>query len=293
MTPRPRLVLALLTATLTLSGTALAAAPAQPAQPMQEVLTIQRTAKTGLAALALIGKVTADKVPGFFATVDRYPSQTTLGSFIDFNQPSGLTRYGHGSAAPLCDAPIVCKVDNKTGNLTFTITETSDADDKYDSWSGLTRYLTIRGTKLDLQVAAIGFTVKRHTSATFARVTRDQADADGLGAAGSGAELFRAAQLAGGAKGSFAALQLPCDFEGAGAVTFTQTGDLPTTLADCSPTDGNGTAPSVYVLTVGVTRYHGRPGLYSRTADKGTSWQVNGAVSGVSSYATRLFVLDY
>jgi hypothetical protein len=296
MTQRFRLCLGLLAFCTLLTGTAVAAAP--PAAPVatQEVLTIQRTAKTGLAALALIGKVEAKGVPGFLATVDRWTSgaySSQLGTFVDFNEVGGLTKYGHGSAVPLCNNDLVCSIDPKDGSLTFTITETSDADNKDDSWAGLTRYVAIRGTKIDIQVAAIGFTVKRHTAATFERVTREQADADGVGALGSGAELFQAAQLSGGPRGSFAALQLPCDISGAGAVTFASTGDQIPALANCSPTDGSALDDSVSVATVGVTRYGGRAGLYSREASAGTAWQVSGAVSGLSNYITRLFVLNY
>lgn len=294
MTQRAKLALALLALATTLAGTAVAAPPAKPVPtPVQEVISIQRTAKSGLAALALIGKIRADRVPGFFATIDRTKSRAVLGSFVDFNEAYGLTKYGHGEAAPLCDADIVCTIDPNTGTFTFTITETSDADDKYDDWAGVTRYLAIRGTGIDVQVAAIGYTVKRHTASSFARVTRAQADADGVGVDGTGAELFRAAQLTGGKRGSFAALQLPCDYEGAGAVTFAATGDTIPAVASCSPTDGSLTGIGVYVADVNVQRYSDRPGLFSRESGTGTSWQVSGAVSGISDYDTRLFVLSY
>jgi hypothetical protein len=259
---------------------------------VQEVITIERTAKTGLAALALIGKVKAEGVPGFLATVDRTKSGAWLGQLVDFNAASGLSRYGHGSEQPLCDAPFVCSIDTTTGSLTFTMTETDDADAPGSDWKGVTRYLALRGTKIDLQVAAIGFTVKRRTASTFARVTREQADADGVDAYGMSGEVFRAAQLRGGKRGSFAALQLPCDGTGAGAATFSATGDDIPTVVTCSPTDSMGPA-SVYVVTVNVNRYSDRPGLFSRSAAGPTDWQVSGAVSGLSSTLTRLFVLSY
>ena len=291
MTQRTRLLPALLLATTLLGGTAVAATrpPAAP-QPVQEVITIARTAKTGLAALALIGKVQASKVPGFFASVDRYSSSgAVVNSVVDFNQNSGITRYGHGQEAPLCSTDIVCTLDTATGTLTFTITETDDADNPGSSWQGVTRYLSVRGTKIDLQVAAIGFTVQRHTSSTFARVTRDQADADGVGLDGTGAEAFRSAQLAGGRKGSFALLQLPCDFEGAGAVTFAATGDLIPSVVHCDPTQAE-LGGGIYV---GPTGYGSQPGLYSRSSSATTEWQVNGLVTGLSDTSTRLFVLSY
>jgi hypothetical protein len=296
MTQRARLVLSALLSLAVLGGSAAAApkpAAPKPAAPKatQEVISIQRTAKTGLAALALIGKVQASKVPGFFASVDRDRNGAVLGTFVDFNAASGLTHYGHGTAEPLCDAPIVCSVDLSTDTLTFTITETDDADSAYSGWKGVTRYLTIRGTKIDVQVAAIGFTVKRHTSASFARVTRDQADTDGVDAYGNGAEVFRAAQLAGGAHGSFAALQLPCEDEGAGAATFSTAGDLVPPVVNCEPTQGAGTH-SVIVVGGGQA-YPDRPGLFSRSSEKAAAWQVSGAVTGLSSSLTRLFVLTY
>lgn len=291
MTQRARLVLSVLSSIAVLGGVA-AAAP-KPAAPKvtQEVITIQRTAKTGLAALALIGKVQASKVPGFFATVDRNKYGAVLGAMVDINPASGLTKYGHGSDAPLCDAPIVCSVDVSSDTLTFSITETDDADSPGSRWTGVTRYLALRGTKVDLQVAAIGFTVKRHTTSSFARVTRDQADADGVDAYGTGAELFRAAQLTGGARGSFAALQLPCEDEGVGAATFSTSGDLIPVVVNCEPTQGAGTHS---VVTVGGGQgYPDRPGLFSRESGKVASWQVSGAVTGISSSLTRMFVLSY
>lgn len=293
MTQRVKIALALMTATAALSSSAVAAVPAKPApKAVQEVITIQRTAKTGLAALALIGKVKAEGVPGFLATVDRTKNGAWLGEMVDFNAASGLSRYGHGGEAPLCDAPFVCSIDTTTGSLTFTMTETDDADAPGSDWKGVTRYLALRGTKIDLQVAAIGFTVKRHTASTFARVTREQADADGVDAYGLSGEIFRAAQLRGGARGSISVLQLPCDSTGAGAATFSATGDTLPAVVNCSPADSN-QGVGVYVADVGASRYPERPGLFSRTAAGATDWQVSGAVSGVSSTLTRLFVLSY
>ena len=290
MTQRMKIVFALLAAGTSLAGSA-AAAP-KPATPTasQEVITIQRTATHGLAALAIIGKIKADKIPGFFAVVDRTSQDALMQSAVDFNGATDVRRYGHGSSTPLCDAPLDCSLDLATNTLTFTFTETSDADTPGDSWSGLTRYLAIRGTHLDLQVAAIGFTVKRHATASFARVTREQADADGVSAAGVGAEVFQSAQLPGGRHGSFALLQLPCDGEGAGGVTFSATGDLLPTLVDCTPQAED---VSVGVVQVGAASAYGRQGVYSRSANGPTQWQVSGLATGVSSSLTRLFVLSY
>jgi len=284
---RPALVL--LVATAALAGSAAAApTPAAP-KTVREVVTVERTAKHGLAALALIGKVKADKVPGFFSTVDRYKNGAVLDAMVDFNGTSGLTRYGHGTEQPLCGAPVVCSVDLATNTLTFTLTTTDDADGDA-SWNGITRYFTLEGSSIDLTYAAVGFTVKRHTSSTFARVTREQADEDGVGMYGQGAELFRSAQLSGGRKGSFAVLQLPCDSLGAGAATFSATGDTLPALVNCSP-DGT---PGVYVAGNGSGAYWGgHPGVFSREASAATQWQASGAVSGLSSTTTRLFVLSY
>jgi hypothetical protein len=290
MTQRLRTALVLLVSVVALAGTA-AAAPA-PAGPKhaREVVTVERTAKHGLAALALIGKVHADKVPGFFASVDRTKYGADLDSMVDFNGTSGLTRYGHGGEAPLCDAPFVCSVDLTTNTFTFTLTTTDDADSG-SRWAGITRYLVMEGSSIDLTWAAVGFTVKRHTGTTFARVSRDQADEDGVGFDGTGAEVFRSAQLAGGAKGSFAVVQLPCDSTGAGAATFAATGDLLPAVVDCSPPS----TPSVFVGPSGggINAYGGQPGLYSRDAGTATQWQVSGAVTGLSDTTTRLFVLSY
>ena len=291
MTQRARIALSVLLSIGVLGGVAVAAPKPAAPKAVQEVITIQRTAHKGLAAIALIGKVQASKVPGFFATIDRDKNGAYLGSMVDINPASGLSRYGHGSNAPLCGAPIVCSVDVSSDTLTFSITETDDADSPGSQWAGVTRYLALRGTKIDLQVAAIGFTVKRHTTSAFARVTRDQADADGVDAYGTGAEVFRAAQLNGGARGSFAALQLPCEDEGAGAATFSTSGDLVPVVVNCEPTQGAGTHS---VVTVGGGQgYPDRPGLYSRESGKAASWQVSGAVTGISSSLTRMFVLNY
>ena len=291
MTQRCRPALVLFLATVALAGSASAAPKAAAPRHAREVVTIERTAKHGLAALALIGKIKADKVPGFFASVDRSKHGASLDSMVDFNGTSGLTRYGHGGETPLCDAPFVCSVDLSSNTFTFTLTTTDDADGAAD-WTGYTRYLVLEGSSIDLTFAAVGFTVKRHTSSTFARVTRDGADEDGVGVYGQGAEVFRSAQLSGGIKGSFAVVQLPCDDAGAGVATFSATGDTLPAVVNCSPPGG----PSLYVgpSGAGITAYgDDTPGLYSRDAARATQWQVSGAVSGLSNTTTRLFVLSY
>ena len=291
MTQRARLVLALVTASVLLAGSA-AGATASPAAagPVQEVITITRTSPTGLAALALIGTVQASQIPGFIATVDRTSAGAEVGTFADFNGASGINRYGHGGSSSLCNAPIVCAVNLDTDTVTFSMTETDSGSPTGSGWAGMTRYLVLRGSKINLQVAAIGFTVKRHTSATFARVTRDQADADGVAVSSIGAEAFKAAQLPGGKAGSFAVLQLPCDGQGAGAVTFAATNDPLPALAHCEPAAKD---DRVVVGVGSVSTYGGRPGLFSRSAGTSTQWQVSGLVAGVSGSLTRLFVLNY
>lgn len=295
MTQRTRLhaVLAVLALSTALTGSAVAATkPAAPAKPThaREVITVERTAKHGLAALALIGKVQADRVPGFFAEVDRTKYGSGLQSILDFNGTSGLTKYGHGSESPLCGTTLVCTLDLQSNTLTFSLTITDDADGAND-WNGVTRYLVLEGSRIDVTFAAVGFKVTRHAAATFARVSRDQADEDGVGLYGQGAEVFRAAQLPGGAHGSVAVLQLPCDGTGVGAATFGATGDTLPAVVDCTPDS----APSLFIGPTGggISAYGGQPGLYSRDASGATQWQVSGAVSGLSSTSTRLFVLNY
>jgi len=292
MTQRLRVLLVLASVTLVVSGSAVAAPKAAPPKVKREVVTIERTARHGLAALALIGKVKADRAPGFFAAVDRSQHGAELVSKADFSGTSGITRYGHGANESLCNAPVACDFNTSSNTFTFSITETDDADGP-SSWSGVTRYLALEGTSIDLQVAAIGFTVKRHTRSTFARVSREAADADGINALGIGAEVFRAAQLRGGRRGSFALLQLPCDFQGAGAVTFTATGDQLPNLVHCDVQESVGPV-TIYPVQVGPENqdYSGR-GSFSRTANGATSWQVSGLATGVSSTVTRLFVLSY
>ena len=251
---------------------------------------ITRTSPTGLAALALIGTVQASKIPGFIATIDRTSARAEVGAFADFNGTSGITRYGHGGSTSLCNAPVVCAVNLDTDTVTFSMTETGSGSPTGFGWAGLTRYLVLRGSKINLQVAAVGFTVTRHTSATFARVTRDQADADGMAVSNLGVEAFKAAQLPGGKAGSFAVLQLPCDGQGAGAVTFAATNDALPVLADCEPSTKS---DKVGVGVGTVSTYGGRPGLFSRSAGTSTRWQVSGLVAGVSGSLTRLFVLSY
>jgi hypothetical protein len=292
MTQRTRALLALLAVTASLAGSASAAAPQAAPRSVREVITVERTSQHGLAAVALIGKVKADKVPGFFAVVDRSKHGAGLDTIVDFNGTSGLTRYGHGSESPLCSEPVVCSLDLQTNTLTFTLTATDDADAGSD-WLGYTRYFAVEGSSIDVTWAAVGFTVKRHVAASFARVSRDQADSDGVSSFGTGAEVFRSAQLTGGKKGSFAVVQLPCDTAGAGAATFSATGDVVPSVVNCAPEP----APSVQVGGVGgagTTVVGGRPaGIYFREAAKATQWQVSGAVSGLSSTTTRLFVLSY
>ena len=291
MPQRARLVLFIVTASLVLAGSAAGATtPPAAAGPVQEVITITRTSPTGLAALALIGTVQASKIPGFLATVDRTSAGAEVGTFADFNGTSGLTRYGHGGSTSLCNAPVVCAVNLNTDTVTFSMTETDSGSPSGFGWAGMTRYLVLRGSKINLQVAAVGFTVLRHTSATFARVTRDEADGDGVAVSSIGVEAFKAAQLPGGTAGSFAVLQLPCDGQGAGAVTFAATNDPLPALAHCEPaSQGNKVTVGVGI----VSTYGGRPGLFSRSAGTSTQWQVSGLVAGVSGSLTRLFVLNY
>jgi hypothetical protein len=290
MTQRLRTALVLLTVTAGLAGSAAAATAPRPLPPtVREVVTVQRTSQHGLAALALIGKVKADRIPGFFATVDRSRTGAALDAIVDLDGTSGLTRYGHGSEQPLCGEPVVCSVDLRSNTLTFSLTVTDDAD-AGSRWLGYTRYFALEGSSIDLTWAGVGFTVRRHTASTFARVSREQADEDGVGLYGQGAEVFRSAQLPGGPRGSFAALQLPCDGLGAGAATFSATGDGLPSVVDCNPSG----LPSAYVSESGSgAGWGGQPGLFSRSTSGPTQWQVSGAVSGLSSTTTRLFVLSY
>jgi hypothetical protein len=293
MRVRPRQLLVLVAAGAVLaSGGALAApVPSTPPPVVKEVVSVTRTAKTGQAVVALAGKVRADRQPGFFAVVDRYPDGSELETIIDFGSLSGATRYGHGSEEPLCDAPFACEVSRDGDTLKFTLTVADDNEDGRTQWTGLTRYFVLEGTSIEITSAAVGFAVKRRAPLTFQRVSAAEADADGVGYSGMNAEVFRAASARGGDRGSFAVAQLPCDFQGAGSMTFSATGDLLPSVITCTGTS--------YQTQVGVADSHTRvgsgenPGLYTREASTATSWQLSGAISGVTTTSTRLFVLDY
>lgn len=283
--------LALASSFAVLAGVTAVAAPAPAVpRPKQEVLTIQRTATSGLAALALVGRVHLDDTPGFLGIVDRRRTSTRLVTSVDVGGPARISQYGQGTDSPLCGAPVVCTLDEGARTMTFSLTETDDADLRSSAWTGLTRYLALEGSRIDLEVAAVGFTVKRHTTARFARVTREAADGDGLNAYGVGGEVFRGASLAGGPRGSFAALQLPCEWEGAGAMTFQSQAQPTTGVYLCTPQTFNVGATAT---GASVEPSNPRHGLHTLSSDVATTWRASGLVTGVSGSRTRLFVLSY
>jgi hypothetical protein len=288
---RPVLVVATAVGLL-LSGVAAAApAPSGPPPVVKEVVSVTRTAKTGQAVVAMAGRVRADRQPGFFAVVDRYPDGSQLETIVDFGSLVGATKYGHGSEEPLCDAPFVCEVSRDGASLKFSLTVADDNEDGRTQWTGLTRYFVLEGTSIEITHASVGFAVKRKAPLSFQRVTSAQADADGAGYSGNNVEVFRAAAAQGGGKGSFAVAQLPCDVQGAGSMTFSATGDLLPSVITCT-----GTSYQTQVGAAGSSTRVGsgeNPGLYTRESAQKVSWQLSGAISGVTTTDTRLFVLDY
>lgn len=291
---RTRLVLVLACVLGAVTGLAPALAPAQAAPPpkaVKELVTITRTHASEDAALAIIGRVKVDRRQGFFGVVDRRAGQdSSLVSMTDLGWSTGLLRYGHGQSAPACDIAFVCAVSPEGDELVFRFT-TTDLGGKGSAWTGLTRYLVVEGTSFELKVAAIGFSVKRRAAGSFARLTAERADADGIAYGSIGAEVFRAASLAGGPRGSLAVLQLPCEVEGAGAVTFSATGDFVPHVADCKGSQ-SGYYAGVGPGYVGIYPTHA-PGRFERSASGPVQWDVSGAVTGVTTTRTRLFVLSF
>lgn len=291
MRVRPALLVAAAVGLL-LSGAAVAApTPSAPPPVVKEVMSVTRTAKTGQAVVALAGRIRADRQPGFFAVVDRYANGSELQTIIDFGALTGATKYGHGSEEPLCDAPFVCEVSRDGASLKFTLTVADDNEDGRTQWTGLTRYFVLEGTSIEITHAAVGFAVKRKAPLSFQRVTSAHADADGAGYSGNSVEVFRAAAAQGGSKGSFAVAQLPCDVQGAGSMTFSATGDLLPSVITCT-----GTSYQTQVGGAGSSTTVGsgdNPGLYTRESAQKVSWQLSGAITGVTTTDTRLFVLDY
>lgn len=291
MRVRIRLLLACATVVAAASTSVAAPTPAPPPAVVKEVVAVTRTAPAGQAVVALAGTVKADRRPGFFAVVDRYKNGSQLESIIDFGTLFGPAKYGHGSSEPLCDAPFFCELSRDGSTLKFTLTIADDADDNGSRWLGRTRYFVLEGTSIKITHAEVGFAVKRKAPLTFARVTAEAADADGAGYNGINAEVFKAAALPGGPRGSFAVAQLPCDVQGFGSMTFSATGDLLPSVITCT-----GTTYQVYAGGAGSGTYvgnGGNPGLYTRQTAAKTSWQLSGAITGVTTTATRLFVLDF
>ena len=268
-------------------ATAVHAAPVAKAKAKpvlrREVITVRRDNTTKQGVVALVGRIHADGLPGFLAIIDREDGYLPgLDALQDFNLSDDLVRYGHGAATPLCSSPIICTYDPRNQTLDFSFTATAQAGST-DYSPKRTLYIAVEGTALDFTSASNGFTVTRHSRASFQRVLADQSDADGVRSLGAGVELFRGAELRGGARGSAAVLQLPCDQAGVGAVTFSATGDFVPNAVDCYP------------LLSSEFSANGADGtgIAVRESRGSTSWQVSGAVTGATSTLTRLFVLNY
>lgn len=265
-----------------------AAAEPEPAKPLpmrRQIVEIRRTRKSGIAVLALAGRVTSSGRPGFFAALDVYRDGGDIRSIpkpnlVDFGVAQEPTQYGHGSDRPLCNLPLVCVLDKAGGELSFTMTVTDDTRTN-NAWQGRTHYLLLEGTGFELESAAVGFRVTRRAGG-FDRRTAIDSDADGVAALGAHAEVFRAASLMGGPKGSVVVAQLPCEVSGAGAATLTH---------DSGP-DGLLNIPMSCEIRAGGMAVNPDSHIRTGARTKPGAWRLEGAVAGVTAKLTRLLVMN-
>ncbi len=257
--------------------------PTGPLPLKREIVEIRRTRKSGIAVLALAGRITAQGRPGFFTALDVYSSDSGSHSvatpeLVDFGEASELTTYGHGASDPICPPPIQCGVSESGGELSFTLTVTDDTRTN-DDWQNRTHYLLLEGTGFELESAAVGFSVKRRRGG-FDRRTAIESDADGATVSGLHVEAFRAASIVGGRNGSVIIAQLPCEYAGgAGAALLTHDSD----------------SSGIYVrpLSCGSRAVGVNPEehIYAGATSEPGTWRLEGAVVGLTQTQTRLLVM--
>lgn len=260
--------------------------PGVPLPIRREIVEIRRTRKSGIAVLALAGRITALDKPGFFAAMDVYRDDkgavrsVPTPDLVDFGLTQEPIRYGHGSSTPLCNLPLVCILDKAGGELSFTLTVTDDTRTNND-WVGRTHYLLLEGTGFELESAAVGFSVKRRKGG-FDRRTAVESDADGVATLSLHAEVFRAASIFGGPRGSVVVAQLPCEYAGGvGAASLSHEFDQ-NLLSVASPMTCGNQATGFNRDSHIRTATRARPGV----------WKLEGAVAGLTVTQTRLLVLN-
>jgi hypothetical protein len=107
-------------------------------------------------------------------------------------------------------------------------------------------------------------------------------DADGVAVLGAHAEVFRAASIMGGPKGSVVVAQLPCEGGGNGVATLSH--DSYQGVLFISPMNCE--------VNAGVTRVEPDSQVRTASVTEPGAWHLEGAVAGLTSTLTRLLVMN-
>ena len=216
--------------------------------------------------LEIVGS--AKIVPGtFFATVDvDRPNSSKADAFfpfiLDLDSLASADSYGAVGNRDLCAGPVDCHVTG--GAFSFSVGFTIQGGG--DTPMGLNTYVVLRGADVKIHdILVHGWTAHHHDGGAL-RVTDSQAGGAGVDAFGSSAGANTGARAPGPRAGSVAIAVPACDQVGAGVLLLT--GGEQTQTALC---------PSDAIAAV------------ARHAAK---WTATGAVAGVSTYSTRLLVID-
>jgi hypothetical protein len=251
-----------------LAGLALLAtgAPSLAAQPrLQRQLLVFTYDGTGPGLLSVSGTVEANGRPGYLASVAAEALDGHLDPFFpdvyelgDGGAPAHT--YGAAGTHDVCASPLVtCTADPGSTSLQFSIGFSVGESPRPVH---LRMLIAVEGTKVKTASAKIGWKGTKRTGG-FSRVT---GGGTGFRAGGFAAEALPDASLRGGRKGSVAIAVPPCDQLGAGLLTLA--GGRKDAVAAC-PT-----------------------GPFTAAADGPARWSLTGDAAGVSSYLTRLIVVD-
>lgn len=247
-------------------ATVAVAAPSQAAAPrLQRQLMVFTYDGLGPALLSVEGSVEAIGRPGYFATViaDEFDGQLDpfFPDVIDLGGNGSPARtYGAVGAHDLCVSPVVtCTPSSTTGSLGFGVSFSVGRSTRPQH---LRLLLALEGTKVSASHVELGWKAHvRHSG-----FTRSTAGGTGVRAFGAAVEAMPDASLRGGRSGSIAVAVPPCEDVGAGVVRLT--GGRTTETAIC---------PSYPVAAA---------------AAGPTTWTTSGPAAGITTYRTRLIVID-
>lgn len=238
--------------------------PADAAAAVQRVGLRLDYDGTGSGVYTISGVIKTDaKHPALLASVAASGKDAFFPNVVELGKDGVSTTYGAEGSHSLCPAPAVCTVSRDGGSLGFSFSYNVAGDGVHAYRS--TDYLVLQGAEVTFAHAGLGpWTLHRFSAWT--RVLDTQAALAGARTQGLDAEVDTDVSAVGGPHGSVAIGVPPCEGVGAGAATFTGA-DTGTQAALC---------PTSAVAGLATRR---------------TTWQLSGALAGVSSLRTRLLVL--